>query len=92
MYLYTLLAITYADVDLDDNYYTSIDTLVLTVPSVYNAIIYDLNKYRNIIAHECIINTKNIFTKLRDCRFEVDALAALCNVTLNWENSLNLNL
>lgn len=89
MYLYNLLNNTFCIVS-DDAYYTSLNNVMQTVPKHYYDLVKVLQLYRNTFAHEGVYATFEYYKELCENKFEVDMLATMCNVSLNWDNSLNL--
>lgn len=89
MYLYTLASLLFSK-HVDGNYFTSLENIKDVIAVTYFEIVEELRSYRNMLAHEGIVQVKESFTYLKNNKFEVDMLAQMCSVTLNWDNSLNL--
>lgn len=89
MYLYTLIISLFARKE-DNVYYTSIVAALEIIPQSYEATISKLRKYRNTFAHEGFVACRSYFEHIVANKFEVDTIAQMCDVTLNWNNSLNL--
>lgn len=90
MYLYNLINNLFCFIDDDGVHYTSFSNTMEIVPTIYYDTLLSLKDYRNAMAHEGVYVTFEHYKKLCENRFEVDMLATMCNVSLNWDNSLNL--
>ena len=91
MYFYLLLTFVYANC-VDNYFYTNFNYVKEKLPDAYKDVIDLLRTYRNTMVHEGIIKCLDTFAKLRDSKIELDSIAALVNVELNWDNSLNIDL
>ena len=91
MYFYMLLNFIYVSKG-ENYYYTNVSNITDKLPWTYTNTIKVLRKYRNQMAHTGISFCLDTFNELCDLRVELDSVAALVNVELNWDYSLNIEL
>lgn len=91
MYFYMLLNFIFVVED-KNYYYTNVSNITDKLPWMYTDTIKVLRKYRNQMAHTGISFCLDTFKELRELRVELDSVAALVNVELNWDYSLNIEL
>lgn len=89
MYLYMLLNFIYT-MKVENYYYTNVSNIISKLPLMYTDTVKVLRKYRNQMAHSGISFCLDTFNELCELRTELDSIAALVNVDLNWDYSLNI--